>query len=792
MQLCDARATRAGFATATTYIRTGALAALLLGVSSVAHAQSSPEAQAANAAAGGEGLEDIVVTAQRRTQNLQDVPIATTALASEALARSNVASTAELQQLTPNLQVNGSFELLPKITIRGVGTNDFAANMAAAVATNVDEVYIGLATGQTLQLYDLDRIEVLRGPQGTLYGKNTTGGAINYLTKRPDTSHTSGMISATVGRFNRVDIEGNINVPLADNLAARVSVMSRDRDGFWQNDFDGSKGRYLDSRGARLQFLYEPTDKVEVLLKGHIGKVNTDSTRRQPIGVLDPNVPGLQLIGGVDVAGYRGTTEPNRGEQDPNTYEWAEEQGLMGRVNVDLGFADLVSISAYGKVERAALDDADGGRYKILNHFYGNTSDFLSQELRLGNSSDKFTWIVGAHAYREKHDVDVILGFFECTLVPGECTIRPQVAPNPVPPGRIAVGGYAPGNVFPGGPLAGVPIASKVDLHYDQTNTSYAGFGEVTYHLNDQFSITGGLRYTWERKEIDAISVSSLIARPTTPSPFFPGYGLFDGSKSWDNLSGRVILEYKPNNDALFYVNAGTGFRSGNWNGIGFNSRATIETPVDPEKLKSVEIGAKTEWFDRRLRANFAAFYSDYDDLQVAVFINSASVLANAAAAEIYGGEAELTAALAEGLQGRFTAGYTNAKYKSFNDGRGNDLSGNTLVNAPKWTMSASLDYERPISDAWTFGFGADVRYQSKVYFTVFNFDHLGQKAYAVTDLRAELSNKDEGLRFAAFVENVFDKGYRVDGNQIRAPFGMDIVSWGRPLMWGFSASKSF
>lgn len=736
-------------------------------------------------------LEDIIVTAQRRAENLQDVPVATTALAAEALARANITSTADLAQLAPNLQINGSFELLPKITIRGVGTNDFAQNMAAAVATNVDEVYIGLATGQTLQLFDLERVEVLRGPQGTLYGKNATGGAINYYTRQPDKSDLGGYITATVGSFEQLDIEGAVNVPLGESAAARLSFLSRDRDGYWKNLLDGSRGRFLNAKAARLQFSAEPSDRVKILIKAHVGEIDTDSVHRQAIGVLDPAVPGLELIGGVDVAGYSAPRQANVGEQDSDTFERADEHGIMGRVSVDLGFADLTSITAYGRVEREALDDADGGRFKLIRNFYGSDSDFVSQEIRLGEARGRFSWIVGGHFLREKHDVETVLSFFECTLA-ADCTIRRQTPPAVIPPGRVGVTGYPPGNVFPGGPLAGVPIATRVTLSYVQKNVSYAAFGDATYQVSDTFSITGGLRFTWEEKEIDATSLSRLIARPEVTSPFFPGYGLFEGSKSWDNLSGRIVLQYKPQEGQLYYVNAGTGFRSGNWNGLAFNSRAIVERPVDPEKLKNIEVGAKTEWFDRRLRANLALFYSQYDDLQVAVFLNSASVLANAANAEIWGGEAEITAAITESFQARLAVGYTNAKYKRFDDGRGNDLSGKTLVNSPEWTVSASADYSRHIGGDWRLGLGADMRYQSQTFFTVFNFAHLGQRPYALFDLRAELVNKASGLRLAAFVENVFDKDYRTDGNQIRAPFGVDIVAWGRPRMWGLSASYSF
>ncbi|RIJ16593.1 TonB-dependent receptor [Henriciella mobilis] len=277
-------------------------------------------------------------------------------------------------------------------------------------------------------------------------------------------------------------------------------------------------------------------------------------------------------------------------------------------------------------------------------------------------------------------------------------------------------------------------------------------------------------------------------------------------ASTWDDLSGRIVLEYEPIEDALFYASVGRGFRSGNWNGVAFGRVQQIENPVDPEVLTAYEVGAKTELFDNRLRANFAAFYSDYDDLQVSIFVDAASVLANAAGAEIYGAEVEFTAALAEGLTGRLAIGYLEGEYVDFCDGNsvsidpsipfdtecGNDLSGNRLVNAPEWTLTASADYVRPISQNWEWSIGGDVRYQTEVFFTAFNFEHLGEDAFALWNFRTEFSNAETGLSFGAWIKNAFDESYRVDGNQIRAPFGHDLITYGQPQFYGVTVSKTF
>jgi iron complex outermembrane receptor protein len=776
-------------------------AIVVAGFAGQAMAQEAPPARAADAEANGAtdenaraGLEEIVVMARKREENLQDVPIATTALTGSQLAASGVTRSDQLQSLTPNLTISGGFETIPKVTLRGIGTNDFIQNLNPAVGTYVDEVYMGLATGQLLQLYDVSRVEVLRGPQGTLYGKNTTGGAVNIFSAKPEYGATGGALSASYGNYDYFSADGHLNLPLGDRVAMRVSFAARDRAGFFDNRFNGDKDRFQNVWHARFQLAVEPAEGVEFLMKLYAGKTNVDALHRNPVGVLDPAIPGRYLVGGVDVAGYSAPLEAHSGAHDAPTYDNVDEYGGSFTAKVELGSdIELTSITAFHDVKRKAQDDPDGGPFALIRNFYGNRSDFVSQEVRLSGELGKMTWILGGHYYREHHDVFDDFNFFECTL-DNSCIIR---ANGP---------GYPPGNRFPGGPLAGVPIASNVDLRYDQKNVSYAAFAEAKFALTDNLGLTTGIRYTSEERNITSSSVTSLIARPSVASPFFPGYASFEGGRRWDNLSGRLILEYKPTDDAMIYASYSTGFRSGNWNGVAFGRVESIANPVNPEKLTSYEIGTKTEWFDNRLRLNLSGFYSKYDDLQVSIFVNATSILANAASAEIYGAEAELSAVPVEGLQARVALGYLHGKYRSFCDGGtapvdpsvpfragcGNDLSGNRLVNAPRFTATASLDYEREFSGDWAWSIGGDIRLQSNTYFTAYNLEHLAQGGYALANFRARLANKADDYDISLWMTNAFNRKYAVDGNQIRAPFGMDLVAFGPPRMYGITVSGRF
>lgn len=724
------------------------------------------------------GLEDIVVTAEKRSTSLQDVPIAVTALSASALSQARVDTTSQLQQVTPNLVVSGFYENVLKITLRGVGTNDFAQNLNPAVATYIDEVYMGLATGQALQFFDLDRVEVLRGPQGTLYGKNATGGALSYFSKRPSFDDVSGGVNALYGNYDRTEFDGFINVPLSDTVAVRASGSMKDRDGFFNNTFLGIKQRASESKSGRIQLLAEPTETFTAWFKVFASEFDGDVPHRQPIGVLNPNDPTSLLIGGVDILGFVGTSKPHTGETELDTFDDATDFGASAHLTWDLGGPTLTSITAYQRSKSARQDDPDGSRNGLINNSYFNTSHYVSQEIRLSGELGNLDYVIGGHFYRERHDVQLDLKFFECTLLTPPCPFVPVTLP-----------GYPRSPIIGGGPAAGLPIATRTQLEYDQVNRSLAAFADLKYKLSDNLTLTGGLRYTTERRSFRGSSLSTLLANPAFLSPLFPSYSGFTGRKTWDNVSGRAVIDYTIG-DTMLYASYSRGFRAGNWNGLGL-TLSTVSQPVDPEILTSYEVGLKSEMFDRRVRLNLAAYYYDYQDLQVSIFLNTTPVIRNAAEARIYGGEAELTILLMEGLTLRANGGYTNAKYRNFNDGQGNDLSGNTLVNAPEWTATGGFTYETPMSDTVTFNASTDVRYVTRSYFNPYNFPDLSQGPYALVNARIGFDFSDT-YSVAVWGRNLFDKAYNTDGNSQRAPFGQDSIVFGEPRMYGISASAKF
>ncbi len=708
-------------------------------------------------------LQEVVVTAQRRTERLQDVPIATTVIGGESLVASRISEANDLPALVPNLRVSGNFAAVPKVTLRGIGTNDFVPSLNPGVGTYIDDVYIGLAIGQNFQLFDIDRVEVLRGPQGTLYGKNTNGGAIKYVTRKPESSGSNNYVSATYGNYGRREVETAFNVPLGEDLTARFSGVLRDQDGYLGNPVTSKEGMFLDASAFRGQLRYNPSDSVDVLLQAFYGVSEGDSGARR----LEGPLPGGTDILGNTSPGFRQTS------RNVAAFDEITQSGVNLIASVDTPFGELNSISSWLEVTRDNLDDGDNGPGSLVEIKYDTDAWAGSQELRLSGESGPVRWSVGGQYVHEEFDSEFYLEFFHCTLDPQPCVLNPNGVP--LPPGYITFTTFPNTPGFAALGIVGLPIANTIDYPWKQTNDSVAIFGDATWSLTDKINLTGGLRYSDETREFSGESIIFVTAAPSVRGGLFPrGFDFLTVEKSWDNLSGRLVLDYKPNDQQLYYLSYSRGFKSGNFNSAAFSNLTAVSTPVDPEFVDSYEAGAKTQWFDRRLQANVAVFFMDYKDLQVAVFRDATQILSNAATAEIKGAEIEIAAAPVRGLNIRASGGYLDATYKEFIFRATPliDLSGNRLVNAPKWTGSLSADYLTPVSDEVDLSFGADLRYQSKVYFNPFNDEVISQDGYSILNLRAGLAWPDEGVSLDLFVTNATDEVAAVEGLTVGAPFG--------------------
>ncbi|MBQ1542642.1 MAG: TonB-dependent receptor [Caulobacteraceae bacterium] len=729
-------------------------------------AQAQQQAAKPAPAGAPPAVEEIVVTAQKRAENLQDVPIAITALTAEALQNKRVGNLVGLSGLAPALQIKTDDNAAnPRIFIRGVGVNDFNPSTASAVGIYVDGVYVASPLAQMAAFYDLQQIEVLRGPQGTLYGRNTTGGAINVATRKPSDTFAAD-VAAEYGRFNAVNVQGGVGGPIpilgGDVLSFRLSGLYVNDDGYTLNRLTGNHGNDADRWGLRGALRYKPNDRLTADLSVSLnqsrgGSILTynRSLLPQTAAATGPDglcAPGFYTSGQcANVLGYANTS--GNLYQGDYRFEGRDIVNLFSAsatVSYDLGPATLISVTSYQRAARNDQEETDANPLPILSASYIARQETASQELRLqSNGKTRLRYVAGlylANDYLNNNSQYDAL----------------RALRNPTPANPT---GADPAN---GIGLFGWP------LH--QTTKSYAVFGQVDYDLTERLTLTGGLRYSVDDKSFNYVSEAENGAIPIFA---------FQDSKTFSSLSGRAGVQYKLADGINLYATYNRGYKSG-----GFFSGQTVNPadlgPYQDEKVNAFEAGAKTEFFNRRLRANVSAFYYDYKDLQVytAVVRNGLPVqlFTNASAARIYGGEAEIQATPMRGLDLSLGASALSAEYKDFHSAAA-DYSGNTLPSAPELSLNGTAHYEHDLPIGAFVG-QVDFTYRSKIYFDTANTARLSDPAR--TFVNAQLGWRlDQGrYEVGLWGRNLFDETNISDITPLPS-LGFDVISVGQPRTYG-------
>ena len=662
-------------------------------------------------------IEEITVTAQKREQSIQDVPVAVTAFSSQELREYQFNDLRDVAQQTPNLRLAGYYDSKPEIIIRGYAMSDlFTALDSNPVGVYNDEVYTGSRAGLLSQMFDLERVEVLRGPQGTLWGRNTTGGAVHFVSRKPDTGgELNGYGSFTAGRFEQLDFEGAVGLPLIkDVLAMRVSAIKRDSDGYTNNLFDGSDLDGVDFWAGRAQFTWTPTSDMEWKLAFDVSE-------------SENNGPGWHVFG-------QGNNEPSLATgyvEDPDFHTLSNNFSpltetrkagitLHGDIGLDLfGGTTLTTITNYQVNNTDFRNDWDGQPFDLGRdtNIHDLTKQF-SQEVRLASdNAERLNWTAGFYYYTDEVDggqLQTVFGFFDYFN------------------------------------------------EFVQDNDAWAVFANLEYELTDQINLRGGVRYTDEEKDI-VVNASDIF--------FTPAIVGFTDSESWDALTGMVGLDWTPTDDVLLYASYNRGFKSGGYNGGAFNSPTEVG-PFDPEFIDAYEIGAKTSWFDDKLRLNAALFYNEIKDLQALVPSGAFFfIIDNASSAEIMGAEIELFAQPTERLSMSLSAGFLDTEYGDFihpsltvafpGVSVVTDLTGNELPHNPSETFGGMLQYDIP--------FLADSRLTPR-----FEFSHVGdhlksgvgrpidaEDGYTVLNAKLSWTSADERYQAMLWMNNLADEEYR-------------------------------
>lgn len=665
--------------------------------------------------------DEIIVTARKREEGLQAIPISITAFTAEALESRSLRDLRDVGDFAPNVDFSisnglGGATSEATVFIRGIGQLDTALFADPGVGIYVDGVYLARAGGSVLDLLDLERVEILRGPQGTLFGKNTTGGAISLITRKPGPEKLLEL-ELTGGNLDRIDGRLTADFQLAEGVFASLAAAATRRDGYHESLLTGERFADDDRNSVRGALRWLASDSTVVDLAAEFTReretaaTNTllDQDSTDLIDFYNQAIAGAGLtpIGDDFITGDLFTsyaTAENRNHGDV--------AGATATVSWTSGSVDLTSISAYREIEFDVASDGDGSPRILAHRSFLQQQDQLSQEVHVGGTAanDRLSWLIGGMYFTESSDEDsllLVLGdlFAALEAAPGPIYAPPGVPdflcfPGPPPPGLPCFGGA--GNPLNFAFFTGDGDFERIELETD----SWALFGEGVYSLNDRLSATFGLRYTLEEKEF------RFFRQPGNGGPETDLFNADD----WDSFSPRFSLSYQASDDALVYFSAARGFKSG-----GFNGRPQMRDaldPFDPETLWAYELGWKTD-LGNRLRLNGAAFFSDYDDIQFSASLNvdgiPVFVIQNAGKAEVQGLELELTANPVRGLDLQAAVGYIDTEYTELDDVAPNSVTlDGAFPKTPEWTFNFSPQYAFPIKSGGTVTLRADYGYRSK------------------------------------------------------------------------------
>jgi iron complex outermembrane receptor protein len=675
-------------------------------------------------------LEEVVVTATRRSESQQSVPISITAVSSEQLKTARVEGVRDLGVVTPGLNMNGRSNVwIPYI--RGVGAQDTSGGQEASVSIYIDGVYMSSPHAGALSFNNVERVEVLKGPQGTLFGRNSTGGLINVITREP-TQKTEVFGKLGFGNFKTSAAQFYVGGGISDTLTADIALnYAHQGKGYGHNVFSGREIATDGDKGVRSKWVWRPSDGTKLTWTIDYQQHDTGAGDNR---ALMPGSVGSD--GSVHVGGYRDVNMnfPANGETDG----YIKNSGTMLKVEHSFAGLDLVSISAYRRIKQFNVFDNDGLPTSVVEAEQNlNETRTFTQEIQLlsQDKSSKFNWIVGAFYMDDKSGYENPKGL--------------QVSGQQVIP-------------IPGAYVQFVdPISTK----------SIAGFAEGTYHFTDNTRLTVGARYTRDKKELGGeqriFTVFPDILFPGQPPLFV--LPPFNFSKSWTKPTFKLTLQHDVAEGKMVYGSYNRGFRSGSFNTVGVTG-----VPVNPETIDAFEVGLKSEWFDRRLRLNAAAFYYDFKGLQVVISRGASTDLLNAGKAEVKGAEADLQANVSEAFTLRAGVSFLDTKYKEFETGNNCSIrlangttigappcspKGNDLVRSPKSTFNLGLTYKKPVSFG-IIGGSLDYKWTDKFFWEIDN--RLVEPAYGVLNGTLSWQTTDEHWGVSLWGRNITDEKYSI------------------------------
>lgn len=715
-------------------------------------------------------LEEVVVTAQRRAESVQDVPIAINAFSEEQLKAVGIDSTLDLQLKVPGLHLEPlaghGFAY-----VRGVGTDTLTPGLEPTTAVHIDGVYLPRLTSIINDFYDPERVEVIKGPQGTLFGRNATGGVIHFLSRKPE-NELGGYIDVGGGNEGTVRVEGALNAPISERAALRIAGLFHDNNGYTDNSYTGKGEDTTDVKSIRTQLLFQATDDVSIRL---FGDYTDDQSSRGTASHVSPPLtdnPYVAFSGGTVLPDIRDTY------RDVTANNETEAWGIGAEITWNLGNVEIKSLTSYREDENRYQVDFDlteinaGGFNDPITE-----SEFFQQEFQMSSTGDgPLNWVIGAFLFDDEalHDYPFPFSF---------------------------------GQFVTGPPVGGTYDTVFIHGFSNLDTFAWALFGQASYRLNDHLRAHVGIRYSDEEKEIDFESYSFLPISPALTGPEYvadrptpsgmPAVTYQDETDS-DSVTPRFGIDFILNENVMFYFGATRGFKSGGYNTVLFGP---VPEAVKPETIWSFEGGFKSTLADGKLRLNASAFYYDYKDIHQNVDLadnaQGYANVRNAGDAEVFGIEADMVFALTDRfvVDGMFS--YLDTELKDLMAPDLNvpqnpsiDQTGNPLPRAPEFTVGFGAAYTMPIQPGEVTLRGDYYYMDDERYWSVFKDPLNSGDSYTRVNARLQFDHNSGKWSIAAYARNMFDED--AESNGFRSTTFGNLRTYQPPRTWGVNVRYNF
>ena len=694
-------------------------------ISSAAVLLAGPAASQEAVGETSQTLDTITVTATKREEDLQTVAVAVTAISDATISDAGLVRLEDIATLVPNLTYSETTSTrMTQLVVRGLSQSGGIGN-DPNIGVYIDGVYIGRDSGFNTGLMDIERIEVLKGPQGTLFGRNSATGAISITTRKP-TSDPFLDVQASLGNYDFRRFGVTANGAISDTVSAKVTAVKTDRDGYLENTYGGTANG-VDNIFLRGQVLFEPVSALSVTLSADYSK---DDDNGNNYVTADPATP---------INFDRVTTIPDLG------FEKQEHWGVAATVDYEFGGGyQLTSVTSHRAIDFSAFNDIDYSPLDLSTLLDEREQSQFSQELRIASpASDVFEWVAGVYYYDQAFDVGSHLSNGADTLFAfGGAFIDPAFF-------DLMGSGERPTDY-------GLPQdTAQIDTYAGIDTESYAAFASGTFRFSPQWALTAGVRYSNDKKDFSFAQISDALSQSFGFRTFDcedPAFGCQTERKD-SRWTPAVSLEYTPTDNILAYAKFSTGYNAGGFN-ANLNS-GTNPLSFKPETVEAYELGFKSQLLDSRVRLNAALFQLDYNDKQESIFIAEAGgfIQGNAGGARSRGFEVELDAVLTDHLDFSGSVGYADSVYTDYGDD-----TGNRLANAPEWQGNIALQYTRPITADLNLFSRGDVFYQGDRYLGADNDSFYVFDETTLVNLRAGIESQRQNWSVSVWARNVFDE----------------------------------